>query len=390
MTPERARVGDVLQLKRREVEIDPIASYRLAGVYSFGRGLFHHEPTAGIDLGNYRFCRVDPGDLVLSNIGAWEGGIAFARPHDRGLIGNHRLMTYVARDDSVDTNWMRWFLISEPGMALIAGATPGTVMRNRTLAIDRFESLEIPLPPSDEQRRVARRLDTVEAAAAELRSRSTRADALNDALTVALALRPELDGGAKERAGWVHTPLGDVLIPSVRSVAVEPSSSYLIAGIYSFGRGLIDRGPIRGADTSYTSLTRLAAGDVVVSKLNGWEGAVAVVGKDFDGFHVSSEYPVFVPNRGRVLPEFFAGIARAPSFWDDLNASARGSMVRRRRINPVEFLSTKVWLPPVDAQAATARALATSAAVAYTRRATGERIDALVPAALNEAFAELS
>lgn len=253
-----------------------------------------------------------------------------------------------------------------------------------------FLSTEILLPHIDEQRRIASRLDGVDAVAADLQSKAAHADALNNALVVALALRPDLDDAAKEKAGWTHTPLGDVLSPSDRTVPVEPASSYLVAGIYSFGRGLIDRGLIQGAETSYARMTRLAAGDVAVSKLNGWEGAVAVVGDEFDGFHVSSEYPTFVPDRARLLPGFFAGIARAPSFWDDLNVSARGSMVRRRRINPAEFLSTRVWLPPLEVQAATAEALATAAETSRTRRTSSDRIDALVPAALNEAFAGIS
>lgn len=98
-------------------------------------------------------------------------------------------------------------------------------------------------------------------------------------------------------------------------------------------------------------LTTLETGDIVVSKLNGWEGAVAVVGPRFDGCCVSSEYPTFKADRGRLLPAFFGGIARSSRFWDALNAGARGSMVRRRRINSAEFLGVHIWLPPIAAQA---------------------------------------
>lgn len=384
------RVGEILRLERRAVTPDPTKEYVSIGVRSFGRGIFHYEPTMGDRLGKLRFFDLEPERLVISNIKAWEGAVAVSALSDAGCVASNRFLTYKPVDDSIDLRWARWFFLAEHGNQLLQRASPGSADRNRTLAMDRFESLEIPLPPIDEQRRIAHRLDSVEAAAADVRSTSARADALNDALAVALALRLDLEDSAKELDGWKRAPLGDLLTPSERGVAVEPTSSYLIAGIYSFGRGLIDRGPIQGAETSYTSLTRLAAGDVVVSKLNGWEGAVAVVDDEFDGFHVSSEYPTFVPDRDRLLPEFFAGIARAPSFWDDLNASARGSMVRRRRINPTEFLSTRVWLPPLDAQAVTARALATASDAYRARQAAGARVDALVPAALNEAFAGIS
>lgn len=155
---ERVRVGDVLRLQRRSVVIDPVAEYRLIGVYSFGKGILHRESISGAELGEYRFFSIEPGDLVLSNIQAWEGAIALAEQRDRGTVGSHRFLSYVPVDEQIDTDWARWFFLSERGMDLIRQAAPGSTMRNRTLAIERFEALEIPLPPIDGQRRVANRL----------------------------------------------------------------------------------------------------------------------------------------------------------------------------------------------------------------------------------------
>ena len=160
MAIERVRVGGVLALQRREVTIDPHKETTgLIGIYSFGKGIFHRSPKIGSELGDYRFFAVKPGDLVLSNIQAWEGAIAHATKVDAGTVGTHRFLTYVPIAGRIDTNWARWFLLSEPGMTLIRRAAPGSTMRNRTLSMDSFEALEIPLPPIEEQLRVAHRLD---------------------------------------------------------------------------------------------------------------------------------------------------------------------------------------------------------------------------------------
>lgn len=383
MTAVRVRVGDVLKLERRPVVVEPATEYTTIGVRSFGKGILHYEPTTGDRVGKLRFFAVEPQRLVVSNIKGWEGAVAVSSDADSHCIASNRFLTYAPIDERIDIRWAKWFFLTEHGNELLQRASPGSADRNRTLAIDRFEALEIPLPPIDEQRSVRRRLDGVEAAAADLRQHTARANELNAALGVSLALRPDMDDEGKRRAGWTHSPLSDVLRPSQRSVGIEPTSTYLIAGIYSFGRGLIDRGPITGAETSYASLTRLAAGDIVVSKLNGWEGAVAVVEDAFDGHHVSSEYPTFTPDPDRLLPSYFTGVAQARSFWADLNASARGSMVRRRRTNPAEFLATKVWLPPMEQQAEIAITLEQASEAATARRAVTERIDALLPAARN-------
>lgn len=161
MKVERVRVGDVLALRRREVAIDPEAEYRLIGIFSFGKGIFHRDPKPGAELGDYRFFAIQPGDLVLSNIQAWEGAIAYATEGDAGTIGTHRFLSYIPKDDRIDAAWARWFFLSEPGMELIRRAAPGTTVRNRTLAIERFEALEIPLPPMEDQHRVAAYLDGI-------------------------------------------------------------------------------------------------------------------------------------------------------------------------------------------------------------------------------------
>lgn len=171
MSVQRARVRDVLRLERRRVEPEPDRQYELIGVYSWGKGIFRRDPVRGADLGEYRHFAVEPGDLVLSNIQAWEGAIGLASTEDREAIGTHRFLTYVPIDHQIDTDWARWFFLSEPGMALIRQAAPGTTMRNRTLAIERFENLKIPLPPIRTQEEVAVRLGMLYSHLSELGDR---------------------------------------------------------------------------------------------------------------------------------------------------------------------------------------------------------------------------
>jgi hypothetical protein len=56
-------------------------------------------------------------------------------------------------------NFLHYYFLSEQGHALIQKAAPGSVTRNRTLSIDRFEDLEIMLPDYREQCRIAEHLD---------------------------------------------------------------------------------------------------------------------------------------------------------------------------------------------------------------------------------------
>lgn len=389
MTVERVRVGDVLSLQRREAHIDPLVDYRLIGVYSFGKGIFRREPKPGSELGDYRFFAVEPGDLVLSNIQAWEGAIAFASQQDAEMIGTHRFLSYTAATDRIDTNWARWFFLSEPGMRLIRQAAPGTTARNRTLAIDRFEALEIPLPPIDDQRRVAEGLDRLEAAAAGLKHLSSRASALSSALAVSVATRPDLNGDAKVRIGWRRTALGTVVSLNNHEVVVRDDTSYDVAGVYSFGRGMLRRASLDGSQTSYKLLHRLRADQLVMSRLKAWEGALALVPRELEGCFLSPEFPTFDIDPEKADVQFLGVVLTSEQFWSRLKGASRGVGARRERVNASRLLEQEVMLPPLERQRSAMKVLQ-RASTAPRRERSRERINALVPAALNQVFASLT
>lgn len=143
-------------------------------------------------------------------------------------------------------------------------------------------------------------------------------------------------------------PLGVAISQASGSTEVDPDGKYPIAGIYSFGRGLIKRPDIQGFETAYQRLTPLKAGQLVMSKLNAWEGAIALVSSEFDGSHVSPEYPVFNINELEADARYVGYLVTWPELWERL--TPRGSMVRRKRTAPQALMDLEVPLPDLDEQ----------------------------------------
>jgi type I restriction enzyme M protein len=187
-------------------------------------------------------------------------------------------------------------------------------------------------------------------------------------------------------AGWERVMLRDLLEPTNELVEVDPTETYRIAGVYSFGRGVIDRGTIMGSETSYKKLRRLTKGEVVFSKLGAWEGAIAVVDSAFDGYYVSSEFPTFRFTSDRMDPDFFRGVTRSPKFWDAINSNTRGSMARRKRISPDQFLETRVWLPDHEWQLRAARHLSLIDSLDGPVEVVRSRSEVLTSAIFNPVF----
>ena len=377
----RVRVGDVLKLERRAVQVDPAGEYEEIGLRSFGKGIFHKAPVSGIELGTKRVFRIQPGDLVISNVFAWEGAIAVASEADVGKIGSHRFMTFTATDDRLIPTWAAWFLLSEPGLELLGRASPGSAGRNRTLAVERFEALEIPLPSIAEQRRVAAQLTHYAGAAAALENLVQRSAGLGSALRSALTMRtPE------QPLDWRRHRLDSLLELNSSESQVDATASYPIAGVYSFGKGLFTRGTLQGGDTSYRTLNRLRSGDLVMSRLKAWEGALAIVPPEFDGYYLSPEFPTFAINRQQALPSFLGTILTSESFWSRLRGASKGMGARKERVHAERLLDQEVELPTLSEQERLARTIEMASAVTRTFPDRLARISALVPAALDAAF----
>lgn len=387
---KHVRVGEVLKLDRKPINPDPVLEYTSIGIRSFGKGIFHYAPKPGNKLGRLRFFEVQPDRLFISNIKGWEGAIAVSSEQDRACVASNRFLSYAPLGNEVDVRWARWYFLSRRGIEQIQKASPGSADRNRTLAIDRFEAITIPLPPIEEQRRVSARLDRFQEAATHLGHLSQRASRLINAFVASSATRSDLDTQWKARQGWRRVALSEILRPTTSQMEIEPTETYRIAGVYSFGRGLLHRKEILGADTSYKTFTVLHQGDVVISKLGGWEGAVTVVGPEFDGYCVSSEYPTFKIVDEACLPGFMLGVTRSPLFWESVNANTRGSMARRKRISSDEFLRVEIWLPPIEMQEQVARWVRTTDIGDEYRQRSAELREAIVPAAMNQAFAGFS
>ena len=136
------------------LRIQPEQVYREIGIRSWGRGIFHKDPVAGVHLGDKRVFNIRPGELVLNIVFAWEGAVAVVSEDDRGMIASHRFPTFRHNGALVQLDYLLMFLQSEHGRALMGLNSPGAAGRNRTIRIDAFLDEEIPLPPLEEQREI--------------------------------------------------------------------------------------------------------------------------------------------------------------------------------------------------------------------------------------------
>lgn len=139
-------MAEIAPLVRREVLIDPDASYTELGVRSFYKGTFHRRTVPGVEFTWQKMYRIESGDLIFSNIMAWEQAIALAKPEDHGCVGNHRMLSCLADTKRVLPAFLAYYFTTEEGFATVYAASPGTAARNRTLVAGNLEAIEVPVP----------------------------------------------------------------------------------------------------------------------------------------------------------------------------------------------------------------------------------------------------
>ncbi|RXU16907.1 hypothetical protein B1F70_09365, partial [Pseudomonas syringae] len=156
------RLGDIAPLIRRPVEINRDATYPELGLRSYGKGTFHKPALLGAKVGNKRLFEIKTGDLLFSNVFAWEGAVAVARHEDDGRFGSHRYITCTVDESRADTSYVFRYLITPAGIASLTLASPGGAGRNKTLGLSALANITMPLPPLAEQQKISQILDDVE------------------------------------------------------------------------------------------------------------------------------------------------------------------------------------------------------------------------------------
>lgn len=373
MRVEWARLGDVLESRAGE-DVDQEATYCIAGVYGFGRGLLLRDAIAGHETKYRTLTRLAAGDVVYSKVKAFEGAVAVVPDHGTGRYVSPEFPVF-NRSERLNRAFARHYLASEDFLAHLKARSSGIGARRERVSPAVFLELEIPLPSIEDQRRIAVHLQRLESLGMTPSVGSNWARRLKHRLMESWA------------ADLPHVPLGDVALP-VPGVEVREDERYEITGVFSFGRGLLRRPSITGAETKYKTLTRLPLGAVTYSKLGAFEGAVAVVNDDFAGTFVSPEFPTFTVT-DNVDARYLRHQVSSPRFEGLLAAATAGVGARQKRVSPSVFLKQTIPLPSSAQQREIADALdqVDRAQRSYDRASVLRQ--ALLPAARNEIFSSM-
>jgi type I restriction enzyme S subunit len=139
----------------RPVIQDADQTYEPLGLLNRGRGLFHKEIRAAVDMGDSDFYWVEEGDLILSGQFAWEGAVALSYKEEEGCVVSHRYPVIRGKKDIALTEYLFALLTTDHGNFLLNESSVGAAGRNRPLNMNLLLNEVIPIPNIKIQEKIA-------------------------------------------------------------------------------------------------------------------------------------------------------------------------------------------------------------------------------------------
>jgi type I restriction enzyme S subunit len=373
----KVALGKLLRRSDESAVLNPATEYHEVTIKLWGKGVVSRGKVYGSDVVSVRRV-VRANQLIMSKIDARNGAIGLVPPELDGAIVSNDFPSFEFRDpDQCDAAFMGWLVRSAPFVDLCTAASEGTTNRVR-IKEDRFLDQHIALPPMAEQRTLVARLDAL---TEKIQQVEAHVDAVERDAAHLLALR--------FRDAIAEAPLRPMVeaAPFVRrTVKVEISVRYREIGARSFGKGLFIKPDFDGAEATWQKPVWIKAGDLVLSNIKAWEGAIALAGDAHDGCIASHRYITCVPNPALATAGFLAYYLLSEDGLAKIGLASPGTADRNRTLSLGNLGKIELPVPPIATQQSFDRLQAEVAALKAKHAAIRQANAALLPATLERVF----
>jgi type I restriction enzyme, S subunit len=345
---------------------------------------------------------VQPGDFIISCSGTI-GRISVMPSHAKPGVINQALLKISFNCDLVHSGFISHFLQSDTFQKILTGNSRGSAMQNIS-SVKELRAAEIPLPPLNEQKRIAQRLD-------HLLTRIDKAKAHLDRIppllkrfrqsVLAAATSGKLTEDWREANGvddeWEEVLIGDLLEAKPRNgyspKAVEFETQTKSLTLTATTRGIFDPKHFKYLDEIIPSDSYLwlCPGDILVQRANTLEyvGVCAIYDRGFGEF-IYPDLMMKCRANEKVISKFLYYLLSSDNVRSYFRENATGTAGNMPKINQQTVISAPTAYPALLEQHEIVRRVETLFAKADRIEAQYQKarqaVDRLTPALLAKAF----
>ncbi|MBK5926870.1 restriction endonuclease subunit S [Rhodobaculum claviforme] len=339
-------LAEVASIERDGVAPEAIASgTRYLGLEHIESGgqIIGGEPVEAGDLASTKFA-FSPRHVLFGKLRPYLAKIAL--PDFGGVCSTDILP--VLPGCKLHRNYLAHFLRQPEVVALASQRATGANLPR--LSPKALASFDIPLPPLEEQRRIAAILDQADALR-RLRARAlTRLDALGQAIFQEMFGDPFLN-----TRQWPRQAIGELCSRVSVGVVVKPASHYQDNGVPAIRGTNIKSDGIDLSDLVHFSeaanagplkKSRVWEGDVIAVR-SGRPGLSAVVPPELDGANCI-DILIASPKRDQLLPEFLRDFMNSSGGRGIVLSESRGQV--QQHLNVKSLSEAMIIVPPLQMQ----------------------------------------
>lgn len=288
---------------------------------------------------------IRPGDFLITIAGTI-GRVAIV-PADFPESNCNQAIAILRFDtDKLWPTYLLHWITTQDAMSQISGKKVTATISN--LSLGQIKELEIPLPPLEEQKRIAAILDKADA----IRRKRQQAIKLADDFLRSVFLEMFGDPVTNPK-GWERCKFEDLTDMVTYGLTVRPE--YIDDGIPLISAKEIRSGTInleicsRISEADLDALSSKARpnyGDILFSK-TGSIGHCALV-DTVEPFAITQNAARVVPNSKRCVSHFLLGLLRTKYFYNLANKEAKGNAVKDLQLGVMK--SFLVYAPPLELQ----------------------------------------
>ena len=370
-------LGDIAGPVSRPISVQAGSPYRTIGVKWWGGGSYERQTIDGSQTAAKTLSIVKADDLIINKIWVRHGSTAIATDAVDGCAASGEFPTFSLNRELVEPRWVHWLTQTRNFWNDCAELSRGTSGKNR-IKPELFLTIRIPLPPLAEQQRIVAWIDELTAKVSEALSfRSEIAIQTESLLTSAYH---RIADAAPRR------PMAEVAPLDRRPVNVDIEKSYPQVSVRSFGRGSFHKPPLVGNEVTWQKPFLVKSGDILISNIKAWEGALAVALQEDDERVASHRYLTCVPIAGVATSRFVCFHLLTPEGLHYVGEASPGSADRNRTLStksllripiPVPSFEQQLWFDGLCRQVDSLKRLQTE---------TAAELNAMLPSILDKAF----
>ena len=323
-----------------------------------------------------------PARSVLFSSRAPIGLVAINR---QPVCTNQGFKSFVPQRNHLSPDFLYWWL--KTNRSALEHLGRGATFKEVSKGI--IETVEIPLPPLAEQKRIAGILDAADALRARRRESLAQLDALHQSTFLTLFGDP-----VENPMGWEVVALDDLILDGPQNGLYKPSKDYgsgiRILRIDGFYDGVVtDVAALKRVRISDKELSTygLSESDIVINRVNSRQylGKCAIVPPLDEPVVFESNMMRLCLDTGRILPRFAVEFLQTRFVKNQILTAAKDA-VNQSSINQKDVKNFRVLVPPLHLQHRFATIVASIEAPKARLRTHLAELDALFASLQHRAF----